>query len=143
VAKNLKKRELVFGILCVLLAILCGVRLLFVYQSSFMLKVFMISASIFLVILIVRIILFFVKPYNWLYVAYYLILPIIAILVISFREQLFNNLLYIMEYLLPFIFIFMADYLIGQYAKANKKNRTKQVEKLKQQLTELENITER
>lgn len=95
------------------------------------------------VVLTTRLILFAVKPYNWLYVAYYLVFPFLVVVLILIGSPIFMNLPYIIEYLLPFIFIFMADYLIGQYAKANNKNRAKQVEKLKQQLTELENITER
>jgi len=137
----LKKRELFFGIICGICGIMFGIPMLVItFMWGDILQIIMISIIILILLTyIIRLILYRSRPYNKFFYIYLVeALFLIMTIVLTWGDFLVT-LSYLMQYHFGIWLIFMSDYLIGQYAKANTKKQTeKQIKKLKEQISLLE-----
>lgn len=138
----MKKRELFFGIICGICGILFGIPLLVItFMWGDILQIIMISIIILILLTyIIRLILYRFKPYNKLFYIYLIEILFLILTIILTWGDFLATLNYLMQYHFGIWLIFMSDYLIGQYVKANSKEQTeKQIKKLKEQISILEN----
>lgn len=120
------KKELFFGIICGIIGIIFSLPSIIVtFMWGDILQIIMIAIIIFIFLTyIIRLILYRFKPFNKLYYIYLAEALFLLLNIILTWGDFLANLNHLMQYHFGIWLIFMSDYLIGQYVKANSKKQT-------------------